>query len=92
MVSITQQQQNVERRIRQRERRDVEIGKGQWEAHVQRKESPDAISLSVKGITASRTIILRKGDTLHLTLPPVTAIIGGQSFTVDVAPIEVTYE
>jgi len=82
---------NVGKRIRQQERRDVEIGRGEWEAQVIHLKG-DSIMLKVRGITNPRTIVLQKGDTLHLTLPPVTAQIGGQSFTIDVAPIEVTYE
>jgi hypothetical protein len=78
--------------ISEPERQDMVIGKGQWEATVKRKESPDSITLTVKGITVPRTIVLLKGDTLHLVLPPVVAQIGNQSFTVDVESIDVTYE
>jgi len=69
----------------------VEIGKGQWRMDIKRKESPSSITLTVNGIDNPRTVVLQKGDTLHLVLPPVTAQIGSQSFTVNVAPIEVTY-
>ncbi len=70
----------------------MEIGRGEWEATVERKTQPNAITLKVNGIAHPRTIVLQRGDTLHLVLPPVVATIGNQSLTIDVAPIEVIYE